>query len=507
MKLCKCLMLLNILATWRHHTYAVMPEMMGKNVDFANVQQYDSAAAISATLNENDFEQLLSEKLKNENSTEKLLSRKRRYLIFPEGSSFQLVWDGIIGVVDFTNYLILGITVALAWELPSKPPSEVLSDIEQRLADGTLGISRNDTITNITYVDTISTKQGTQYINIGQNNNIKNGKDSSIYYTNYRAPSVFRTPMHQKYYFYRPKDSYYSNKPYYRPLTKTNAYTNNQQKYGWRRKDSYYYTPKPNPFTKWTKTYQNQGSTAQSSAVKYPWWYLPTRLSNSRRKNSYTNSIPATSATSKSYYKTKNAKIQARNQKQNFLQFDSKARSQQRYSHRQARKHRIFPIFGKRSVSDDRNSYAASDSSTSSATHNTKHNTRQHNRKRRRSGIAGSELSKLDQIHIRHHRTTRHTLYEKIEKYLDKLKLNGHHCVLRALCETGQKSREKVPGTFIGELMRAVFTMPEALDEDLQKHRVPYIAQRYDEANSFEGSCMERYELCTNSLWQSHFVA
>ncbi|XP_037942683.1 uncharacterized protein LOC119675548 [Teleopsis dalmanni] len=335
-------------------------------------------------------------------------------------SKLFFLWDGIIGVVDFTNYLILGITVALAWELPSKPPSEVLSDIEQRLADGTLGISRNDTITNITYVDTISTKQGTQYINIGQNNNIKNGKDSSIYYTNYRAPSVFRTPMHQKYYFYRPKDSYYSNKPYYRPLTKTNAYTNNQQKYGWRRKDSYYYTPKPNPFTKWTKTYQNQGSTAQSSAVKYPWWYLPTRLSNSRRKNSYTNSIPATSATSKSYYKTKNAKIQARNQKQNFLQFDSKARSQQRYSHRQARKHRIFPIFGKRSVSDDSNSYAASDSSTSSATHNTKHNTRQHNRKRRRSGIAGSELSKLDQIHIRHHRTTRHTLYEKIEKYLDK---------------------------------------------------------------------------------------
>lgn len=78
---------------------------------------------------------------------EKLLSRRRRYLTFPEGSSMQLgnflkiwykknrweknsinstylvicvVYDQIIGVVDFTNLHIFGITCSLAWQLPHK---------------------------------------------------------------------------------------------------------------------------------------------------------------------------------------------------------------------------------------------------------------------------------------------------------------------------------------------------------------------------------------------------
>lgn len=34
---------------------------------------------------------------------------------------------------------------------------------------------------------------------------------------------------------------------------------------------------------------------------------------------------------------------------------------------------------------------------------------------------------------------------------------NGDECIRRALCETGQKQNENVPGTFVGEIMRAVF--------------------------------------------------
>jgi len=58
------------------------------------------------------------------------------------------VYDEIVGVVDHTNYLILGITVALAWELPSKPPSEELDDLLTKLEDGTIDISRNDTVSS-----------------------------------------------------------------------------------------------------------------------------------------------------------------------------------------------------------------------------------------------------------------------------------------------------------------------------------------------------------------------
>ncbi|XP_031636301.1 uncharacterized protein LOC116349148 [Contarinia nasturtii] len=51
---------------------------------------------------------------------QKLLSRKKRYLTFPEGSSLQLVYDQIIGMVDTTNLHIFGITCSLAWQLPHK---------------------------------------------------------------------------------------------------------------------------------------------------------------------------------------------------------------------------------------------------------------------------------------------------------------------------------------------------------------------------------------------------
>lgn len=83
---------------------------------------------------------------------------------------------------------------------------------------------------------------------------------------------------------------------------------------------------------------------------------------------------------------------------------------------------------------------------------------------------------------------------------------NSHHCILRAICETGQKSNERTPGTFVGELMRALFTIPEALDEDIMENRIHYKDRRYDAANTFQGSCAKEYALCKQSLWKSQFV-
>ncbi|XP_020810951.1 uncharacterized protein LOC110186230 [Drosophila serrata] len=81
-----------------------------------------------------------------ETTTESMrrLHRQKRYLLFPEGSSFQLVFDIIIPIIDYTNYAILGITCSVAWELPSKPPSELIENVLTRINDGTIGTVRRN---------------------------------------------------------------------------------------------------------------------------------------------------------------------------------------------------------------------------------------------------------------------------------------------------------------------------------------------------------------------------
>lgn len=63
------------------------------------------------------------------------------------------VFDEIIPIVDYNNWLILGVTVALAWELPSKPPSEQLEEIRDKLNDGTLFLRKDENVNDLQYVD------------------------------------------------------------------------------------------------------------------------------------------------------------------------------------------------------------------------------------------------------------------------------------------------------------------------------------------------------------------
>ncbi|XP_051156492.1 uncharacterized protein LOC127278708 [Leptopilina boulardi] len=63
--------------------------------------------------------ELIDNELINENSS-KLLSRQKRYLIFPQGSNVQLVYCLTIGAYGREGDLVLGMTAALAWELPNK---------------------------------------------------------------------------------------------------------------------------------------------------------------------------------------------------------------------------------------------------------------------------------------------------------------------------------------------------------------------------------------------------
>ncbi|XP_034935121.1 uncharacterized protein [Chelonus insularis] len=48
------------------------------------------------------------------------LSRQKRYLIFPDGSNVQLVFCLTIGGLARKGDLVVGMTSALAWELPTK---------------------------------------------------------------------------------------------------------------------------------------------------------------------------------------------------------------------------------------------------------------------------------------------------------------------------------------------------------------------------------------------------
>ncbi|XP_030376313.1 uncharacterized protein LOC115625414 [Scaptodrosophila lebanonensis] len=109
-----------------------------------NVTHELNKLTLPPATNLNSFQQQQEEK---EHELLVRLHRHKRYLLFPEGSSFQLVFDLIIPIVDYTNFAIMGITCAVAWELPSKPASELIENVRTRLNDGTLGVvRRNDSV-------------------------------------------------------------------------------------------------------------------------------------------------------------------------------------------------------------------------------------------------------------------------------------------------------------------------------------------------------------------------
>lgn len=57
----------------------------------------------------------------------------------------------------------MGITCAVAWELPSKPPSEIIENFQTKLNDGTFGLSRRNDSTqeNLEYVNSQRTESKT----------------------------------------------------------------------------------------------------------------------------------------------------------------------------------------------------------------------------------------------------------------------------------------------------------------------------------------------------------
>ncbi|KAH9629736.1 hypothetical protein HF086_009863 [Spodoptera exigua] len=96
---------------------------------------------------------------------------------------------------------------------------------------------------------------------------------------------------------------------------------------------------------------------------------------------------------------------------------------------------------------------------------------------------------RMMQQSVEFHRSSRTSLYQKIETMLHGLGVNGKHCVLKSLCLVGQ-TKDHPQGMFFQEIMRAVFTLPKNSVGVQDKHAA------YDAALSATGSCDELYPEC-----------
>lgn len=111
------------------------------------------------------------------------------FIIFP-------VYDTYHPILGYSNYLILGITAAMAWELPTKPVylNEALRDsVNMEQSDESDELKRKDQIVS--------------NINYTSSNNNNNEKDAAnYYYTN--IPSKLN--IYNKYEKKNPLDRYYN---------------------------------------------------------------------------------------------------------------------------------------------------------------------------------------------------------------------------------------------------------------------------------------------------------
>ncbi|CAD0202323.1 unnamed protein product [Chrysodeixis includens] len=95
---------------------------------------------------------------------------------------------------------------------------------------------------------------------------------------------------------------------------------------------------------------------------------------------------------------------------------------------------------------------------------------------------------RIAQRSVEFHRSSRASLYQKIETMLHSLGVNGKHCVLKTLCLVG-KSQQQPQAPFFQEIMRAMFTLPKTPGVE-DKHG------EYDAAFAATESCDDLYPEC-----------
>lgn len=76
--------------------------------------------------------------------------------------------------------------------------------------------------------------------------------------------------------------------------------------------------------------------------------------------------------------------------------------------------------------------------------------------------------------------------------------VNGKACVLKTLCEVGNKRSETEPGSFLGEIIRVIFSLPDAG----HGHNIDKRFIHYDNAHRNTDDCAERFDDCPENIWK-----
>ncbi|XP_044018794.1 uncharacterized protein LOC122859356 isoform X2 [Aphidius gifuensis] len=100
------------------------------------------------------------------------------------------------------------------------------------------------------------------------------------------------------------------------------------------------------------------------------------------------------------------------------------------------------------------------------------------------------------------HRQSRSIAFPKIEAFLQSIGLDGKSCVMRALCEAGQRKDTDVgKGTFIQELLHSIFRLRnDGTKFEKQKHKI------YDYVHNLKNNnCAEEYPTCQHSIYELDF--
>lgn len=331
---------------------------------------------------------------------QRTLSRKRRYLIFPEGSSFQLgecsqsryrrnhyikphicvtsVYDQIIPIVDYTNLFIFGVTTALAWPLPDTPIDD--AKLRDMFANGTVPFRRID--------------DDADYADVAAAASAELSTDARI------------------------QDAYYASRP------PPNAPPRLNQLYD--RDDRYYASDR--------RQQQLINRFAADDGAPFRPWTAGAGWSEHRPAQPAALPPPP------------------------------------------RRHHRIYPALGKRSI--------------------------------RSTGRPTTDRP-IEHLSLMLHRSTRHTLYDRVERYLEAHGQPGDACVRRALCETSRRQRsDREPGSFVGELMRVVFSLPDVAQHAVDHERLRREDAYHEAAHGGEEgvTCAVRYAACEASVWESVYT-
>ncbi|XP_065091188.1 uncharacterized protein LOC135712149 [Ochlerotatus camptorhynchus] len=340
----------------------------------------------------------------------RILSRKRRFLSFPEGSSYQVVMDQTIPIVSKTLVYSVGITVALAWQLPTISLFTIAKLLREKTVDSGAFRRTDENINATTLIETSTRRNNQSHTN-------------SYYYDNPYNKSYNRRP-----------NGLDHNSSNYNDLHQLHQQHQLSTRKGYSNRINYYTTV--------------NGSSYGPYDIYRPQWQT------AQHRGFLTDNLPLNFLSPFNWTRHDWSSLVAR-----YLQtWIGKHPPNYQQSGRQ-----FYPVFGKRSIDEH--------------TH------------------------PEDKFFLNHHRSTRHELYLQIEKFLEAKGKHGHHCVLRALCESGQRKHGNEPKPFLKSIMKAVFSMPTTHEASTHhKHRM------YDEAHGHVGRCAEKFSLCQDSIWSEDFL-